>query len=137
MDNIFVVQKHQATNLHYDFRLEIGNVLKSWAIRKGPPLKVGVKRLAIETTDHPLEYAYFSGIIPKGSYGAGLVEIWDIGYFKNLKDISIVESYNIGKIEILLFGKVLKGRYALILSHYGDYKNRPDKEWLLIKLKDL
>jgi len=134
MENIFVVQKHNSKNLHYDFRLKIGEVLKSWAIRKGPPLSIGIKRLAIETTDHPLSYANFQGDIEKGQYGAGHVEIWDKGYFKNLKPISILESYKEGKIEIMLFGKKLKGKYILILSHYGEKKHKPDKEWLLIKL---
>lgn len=104
---IFVVQKHQARNLHYDLRLEDQGVLKSWAIPKQPPLKSRIKRLAMQVEDHPLAYADFKGIIPPGQYGAGKVEIWDKGtleYEKNKRD----------EIIINLKGKKLKGRYLLI-----------------------
>lgn len=117
----FVVQKHQSTHLHYDFRLEIDGVLRSWAIPKGPPLEPAVRRLAIQVEDHPIDYIDFTGIIPKGEYGAGSVEIWDKGEF-NLEK----ESANI--LEFSLRGKKLSGRYALI--------HTDDKNWLLIRRKE-
>lgn len=125
--SLFVVQKHHASHLHYDFRIELEGVLKSWAVPKGPPKKVAEKRLAIETEDHPMEYAYFKGVIPEGEYGAGLVEIWDRGTFINLKDIPLKKCYNNGRIELDLKGKKLKGPFALI--HFKE------KQWLLIKMK--
>ena len=125
--SLFVVQKHHATHLHYDFRIELEGVLKSWAVPKGPPKKMAEKRLAIETEDHPMEYAYFKGVIPEGEYGAGLVEIWDRGTFINLKDIPLKKCYNNGRIELDLKGKKLKGPFALI--HFKE------KQWLLIKMK--
>ncbi len=127
--NIFVVQKHDATNLHYDFRLKMGDVLKSWAIPKGPSLNPSEKRLAIETEDHPIDYAEFEGKISEGNYGAGSVLLWDKGEYENLKD-SMFQSYEDGKIEIELHGKKLKGRFGLI-----KLKNSK-KNWLLIKAKD-
>jgi DNA ligase D-like protein (predicted 3'-phosphoesterase) len=117
----FVVQKHQSTHLHYDFRLEIDGVLRSWAIPKGPPLEPAVRRLAIQVEDHPIDYIDFTGIIPKGEYGAGSVEIWDKGEF-NLEK----ESANI--LEFSLRGKKLSGSYALI--------HTDDKNWLLIRRKE-
>ncbi len=117
----FVVQKHWARNLHYDFRLELDGVLKSWAVPKGPPQKVGDKRLAIQVEDHPLEYASFHGTIPEGQYGAGRVAIWDKGQvkFKRItKDL----------IEFDLFGKKLKGKFALL--HPAKFEK---KNWLFIK----
>lgn len=131
---IFVVQKHHATHLHYDFRIEMNGVLKSWAVPKGVPGKPGIRHLAINTEDHPMEYARFHGVIPEGEYGAGLVEIWDHGTFENIKkdkktgdEISLKKSFELGSIELDLQGKVLKGPYALI--HFKE------KEWLLIKMK--
>ncbi|HSX12302.1 MAG TPA: DNA polymerase ligase N-terminal domain-containing protein [Rhabdochlamydiaceae bacterium] len=124
---LFVVQKHYASHLHYDFRLEMEGVLKSWAVPKGIPTKTAEKRLAIETEDHPLEYAYFKGVIPEGQYGAGRVEIWDRGTFINLKEIPLKKSYRNGRMELELKGKKLKGAFALI--HFRE------KQWLLIKMK--
>jgi bifunctional non-homologous end joining protein LigD len=125
--NIFVVQKHNASHLHYDFRLAIDGVLKSWAVPKGPSKRVGLKRLAVQTEDHPLAYATFEGTIAKGNYGAGTVEIWDHGTYSNEKTISMSESLDDGKLEFILDGTQLKGRYVLVRMH-----NSP-KNWLLIK----
>ncbi len=118
---IFVVQEHHARNLHYDFRLEIGGVLKSWAVPKGIPLS-GEKRLAIRTEDHPIEYAKFFGTIPEGLYGAGTVKIWDKGKY-------IPESVHKDKIVFELFGKKLKGKYVLIKTKFSK------KSWLLFRKK--
>lgn len=137
---IFVIQKHDARNLHYDFRLQVGKVLKSWAVPKGPSADSRVKRLAVPTEDHPLDYAGFEGVIPKGEYGAGTVLIWDRGTYRNLREDkekkekkSMEESLKEGKIEVELSGKKLRGGYALIRSGWGSGKM---KNWLLIKMKD-
>ncbi len=118
----FVVQEHHARNLHYDFRLEHEGVLKSWAVPKGVPEEKGVKRLAVQVEDHPVDYINFSGIIPEGEYGAGEVKIWDKGKWKlisgDLQD---------GSIKFELSGKKLKGEYALI-----RFKNI--KNWLIFKI---
>lgn len=131
---IFVIQKHNARNLHFDFRLEINGVLKSWAVPKGPSTDPSEKRLAMPTEDHPMEYADFEGVIPEGQYGAGTVMVWDKGTFENLKskdgkNVSLEQFYKDGKIEIFLKGKKIHGGYALI-----KMKNR--KGWLLIKMDD-
>ncbi|MBD3190266.1 MAG: DNA ligase [Candidatus Heimdallarchaeota archaeon] len=141
---IFVIQKHDASNLHYDLRMEINSVLKSWAVPKGPSMDPKVKRLAITTEDHPVAYANFEGRIPEGEYGAGLVIIWDRGTYDNLKEeeegeeeqeekkpISMEEAYEEGHITIRLNGQKVKGNFALIRT--GKEKN---KRWLLIKMKD-
>lgn len=125
---IFVVQSHKATHLHYDFRIEVDGVLKSWAIPKGPPLKAGEKRLAIPTDDHAIEYAKFEGAIPEGQYGAGIVEVWDQGTYKTATPVS--KALKEGKIEMLLRGKKLKGNYMLI-----RFQRSPKELWLLIKAK--
>jgi DNA ligase D-like protein (predicted 3'-phosphoesterase) len=117
--NIYVIQKHQATHLHYDLRLEMDGVLKSWAVPKTPPTETSVKRLAVQVEDHPLEYADFEGTIPEGQYGAGTVEIWDRGHYV-LKDRK--EDKLIFEIE----GERLKGTYCLI-----RFKGR--KNWLFFK----
>jgi len=132
---LFVIQKHDATNLHYDFRIEIEGVLASWAIPKGPSTNPSVKRLAMKTENHPLKYANFEGVIPKGEYGAGAVIIWDKGTYKNQRKDgkNMTESLKDGKIEIFLQGKKLKGGYALIKT--GSKKNN-GKRWLLIKKSD-
>ncbi len=120
---IFTIQKHQATNLHYDFRLEMKGVLKSWALPKIPPRTKGTKRLAIQVEDHPISYATFHGTIPEGNYGAGKVEIWDNGTYELIeKDPK--------KLEIKLHGKKLNGNYVLIKTGYGKNK----KGWLFFKI---
>jgi DNA ligase D-like protein (predicted 3'-phosphoesterase) len=126
-NKIFVVQKHDASHLHYDFRLEINNVLKSWAVPKIPPTKPDVKRLAIQTEDHPLSYADFEGTIEEGLYGAGRVEIWDKGTFKP-------ETIEENKIVFELAGRKLQGTYVLLkLKSHGKYKG--EQNWLLFKKK--
>jgi len=118
---IFVVQRHQARHLHYDLRLEMDGVLKSWAVPKEPPLEPGVKRLAVEVEDHPLEYANFEGVIPEGMYGAGRVEIWDQGTYQ-------LKHRSMDKIEFSLNGEKMRGDYVLI-------RFKRNKNWLLIKRK--
>ncbi|MDD3480940.1 MAG: DNA polymerase ligase N-terminal domain-containing protein [Patescibacteria group bacterium] len=124
----FVVQKHNAQNLHYDFRLERSGVLVSWAVPKGPPEKVGDKKLAIRVEDHPVSYKDFEGQIPEGEYGAGQVEIWDKGEYETLK----WDEKDDGVIEFVLKGNKLQGRYSLVKTKgYGGNK----ESWLLIKNK--
>lgn len=130
--NIFVVQKHDASHLHYDFRLEAEGVLKSWAIPKGPSENPEDKRLAVMVEDHPLDYADFEGAIPEGQYGAGTVEIWDNGEYENMRTIPMSKSIEDGKIEIKLKGKKLKGNFALIRTKFGG----KGKNWLFFRMKD-
>lgn len=126
----FVVHEHHAAHLHYDFRLEIGGVLKSWAIPKGPSMNPAERRLAILVDDHPIEYGEFEGIIPEGRYGAGAVVIWDSGVFEPLEDPEAGLAN--GRLSFRLKGKRLKGEFALaLLRGKGD-----DKQWLLMKKKD-
>jgi DNA ligase D-like protein (predicted 3'-phosphoesterase) len=128
---IFVIQEHQASHLHYDVRLEIDGVLVSWAVPKGPSLNPRVKRLAVQTEDHPMDYADFEGIIPEG-YGAGTVMVWDTGAYKNLRDESMEECLKQGQIEVELKGKKLEGAFAFVRTHYAGSK----KNWLMLKMKD-
>ena len=131
----FVIQKHAATTLHYDFRLEIGGVLKSWAIPKGPSKDPRDKRLAVPTEDHTMEYKDFEGEIAEGSYGAGKVTIWDKGTYVNIREkVSMQKAYQEGKIEICLHGKKLAGNYALIRMQRSFHKDK-EKPWLIIKMK--
>lgn len=128
--NIFVVQKHDASHLHYDFRLAIDGVLVSWAVPKGPPLRAGIKRLALRTDDHPLAYASFEGTIPEGNYGAGTVEIWDQGKYRVAVKKDMKKQLKNGKIEFELHGARLRGAYMLVQTGADD----PQK-WLLMKKK--
>ena len=121
---IFVIHRHDASHLHWDLRLEMSGVLKSWAVPKEPPKTKGVKRLAIQVEDHPLGYAKFSGKIPEGNYGAGTVEIWDSGTYE-------LKEKDDKKIEIKLNGKKMKGNYVLVKTKYG---NKPEKSWLFFKV---
>ena len=123
-EKIFVVHEHHASHLHWDLRLEIDGVLKSWAVPKEPPVSENnPKRLAIQVEDHPLEYAKFRGTIPEGNYGAGKVEIWDNGTYE-LKNVEAK------KIEMVFRGKKLKGNYVLIKTNYGA---KPEKSWLFFR----
>ncbi len=132
---IYVIQKHDASHLHYDFRLEWGGVLKSWAVPKGPSTVPRTMRLAMLTEDHPLDYANFEGVIPKGNYGAGTVMVWDIGTYRNQRqDLDMEQSFHNGKIEVWLDGKKLKGGYALIRTQ--GMGGEDGKKWLLVKMKD-
>ncbi|WP_287007961.1 DNA polymerase ligase N-terminal domain-containing protein [Legionella sp.] len=126
-NSLFVIQKHAASHLHYDFRLELEGVLKSWAVPKGPCLDSKVKRLAIHVEDHPIEYGTFEGIIPKGEYGGGTVMLWDEGQWHSLDD-DAVKAYQKGHLRFELIAKKLQGRWDLI-----RFK---EKEWFLIKYKD-
>jgi DNA ligase D-like protein (predicted 3'-phosphoesterase) len=136
----FVIQKHDASSLHYDFRLEVDGVLKSWVVPKGPSTDPSVKRLAIPTEDHPLAYATFEGVIPASEtsreYGAGTVLVWDTGTYRNLKEDEgegplLAEAIDEGKVTVWLDGEKLRGGYALIRTGSGD-----DTRWLLIKIDD-
>jgi DNA ligase D-like protein (predicted 3'-phosphoesterase) len=120
-ENLYVIQKHSAAHLHYDLRLEMDNVLKSWAIPKEPPTCSGIRRLAIQVEDHPVGYATFEGIIPEGEYGAGSVEIWDKGSYK------LIDRKE-DKLVIEINGSKLKGIYVLV-------RFKDPKEWLFFKKK--
>ncbi len=136
---VFVIQKHDASNLHYDFRIEVDGVLKSWAVPKGPSTDPSVKRLAVPTEDHPLAYADFEGVIPEGEYGGGTVLVWDRGTYRNLKEAqdddqdppSLADQLADGHATVWLKGEKLRGGYALIRTGKGE-KSR----WLLIKMDD-
>lgn len=121
---IFVIQEHYATHHHFDFRLEVDGVLKSWAVPKEPPKEEGIKRLAIQTQDHAMEYADFEGIIPEGRYGAGTVKIWDKGTFtlQKIEDKEIIFS---------LDGKKMKGEFVLVKTKFGK-----GNSWLFFKKMD-
>src|ERR1700754_5082623 len=137
---IFVVQKHAASHLHYDFRLEMEGVLKSWAIPKGPSLNPADKRLAMQVEDHPFGYKDFEGIIPPGNYGAGTVMVWDEGTYEPLEttkgnkadqDRVLRKELAAGSLKFRLNGKKLKGEFALVKT-----RGRGENSWLLIKHRD-
>ncbi len=136
---LFVIQKHAASRLHYDFRLEMAGVLKSWAVPKGPSMNPADKRLAMLVEDHPIDYKDFEGSIPEGNYGAGSVIIWDQGTYEPLekaptkaaKEKLLLKAFNSGSIKISLYGKKVRGEFALVLT-----KGRGENSWLLIKHRD-
>lgn len=135
---IFVIQRHAASRLHYDFRLEMEGVLKSWAVPKGPSLDPKDKRLAMMVEDHPYDYKDFEGNIPEGNYGAGQVEVWDSGTYEPLEvnsklsdEKELLKELHAGSLKFILHGKKLKGEFALV-----KMKNSEDNAWLLIKHKD-
>ena len=127
-ERLFVVQKHRASALHYDFRLEAGGVLVSWAVPKGPSLNPSDKRLAMAVEDHPLGYARFEGVIPAGEYGGGTVMVWDIGTYHLDEEESFDAAMRKGRIVFTLDGKKLKGSWALVRTG--------SRKWLLMKRKD-
>lgn len=122
-ENFFVVHEHDASHLHYDLRLSINGVLRSWAVPKEPPEKEGIKRFAFQTEDHPLEYADFEGTIPEGMYGAGTVRIWDRGEFR-------LEEEKNDRLVFELKGRRLSGRYAMIKTKF-----KGNESWLFFKRK--
>jgi len=128
----FVVQRHAASTLHYDFRLEMDGVLKSWAVTKEPAEDSAVKRLAVRTEDHPLEYADFEGDIPEREYGAGHVDLWDQGAW--VPDEPPLTALRRGKLTFELKGRRMKGRWALI--RMGNASTRKKDLWLLMKVRD-
>lgn len=134
--NSFVIQKHDASHLHYDFRLAVDDALKSWAVPRGPSMDPSEKRLAVEVEDHPLDYADFEGVIPEGEYGAGTVMVWDRGEYRNLradkdKNSTMAESHEAGLIEVWLKGDKIEGGYAL-----KRFRGGKKPQWLLIKMDD-
>jgi bifunctional non-homologous end joining protein LigD len=135
---IFVVQRHKASRLHYDFRLELDGVLKSWAVPRGPSMNPKDKRLAMMVEDHPYDYKDFEGVIPEGNYGAGIVELWDHGTYSDIDNSSFKEAeknlrkgLKSGDFKFKLFGKKLKGEFVLV-----KLKSKEDNSWLLIKHRD-
>src|SRR4029077_4787499 len=131
-DNTFVVQKHAARRLHYDFRLAINGTLKSWPVPKGPSMNPGDKRLAVQTEDHPLDYAGFEGKIPEGNYGAGTVMVWDRGTYALEGKGNALEQLARGEIKFSLNGEKLRGSFVLVKLKHSEKGN----EWLMIKHKD-
>jgi len=130
---LYVVQKHRATQLHYDFRLEWHGTLLSWAVPKGPSLDPSVKRLAMQVEDHPVEYAEFEGVIPEGEYGGGTVMVWDNGTWEpEVEDVDA--AIQKGDLKFTLRGKKLKGSWVLVRTH--GYGSSSGKSWLLIKHRD-
>lgn len=136
---IFVIHKHDASTLHYDFRLEIDGVLKSWAVPKGPSTDPREKRLAVETDDHPLDYADFEGVIAGDQYGSGTVLVWDTGVFENAKrddnghiEKSLSDCFKDGHLTVLLHGEKLSGGYSL--THFRSENGK--RQWLLVKTDD-
>jgi len=125
---MFVVQKHRATQLHYDFRLEVDGVLKSWAVPKGPSLDPTVRRLAMQVEDHPVDYAKFEGVIPEGEYGGGTVMVWDYGTYEPENTDDVDSALRKGELKFSLNGQKLKGSWVLVRTR--------DRQWLLIKHRD-
>jgi bifunctional non-homologous end joining protein LigD len=130
---LYVIQKHRATQLHYDFRLEFEGVLLSWAVPKGPSLDPSVKRLAMQVEDHPVDYGGFEGVIPEGEYGGGTVMVWDTGTWTP-ESPDIAEALKKGDLKFSLHGKKLRGSWVLVRTH--GYGSSSGKSWLLIKHRD-
>ncbi len=130
---LYVIQKHRATQLHYDFRLEFNGVLLSWAVPKGPSLDPSVKRLAMQVEDHPRDYASFEGVIPEGEYGGGTVMVWDTGEWSPESD-DVDSALRKGDLKFTLHGKKLRGSWVLVRTR--GYGSKSDKSWLLIKHRD-
>jgi len=129
----FVIQKHDASRLHYDFRLETEDgILKSWAIPKGISMDPQIKRLAVLVEDHPLDYINFEGVIPENNYGAGTVIVWDTGLYATKKSMN--QQFRDGKITFILYGNKIKGLFSLI--KIKNAKSKDENQWLLIKSKD-
>jgi len=137
-DNIFVIQKHDAQNLHYDFRLSIDGVLKSWAVPRGLSTEANEKRLAIRTEDHPVDYADFEGVIPEDEYGGGTVMVWDKGEYDSIKngDKSMKEALEDGALKFELKGEKIKGGYAMARTQQGDDDDDQNEQWVIFKLDD-
>jgi bifunctional non-homologous end joining protein LigD len=133
---IFVVQKHDASRLHYDFRLAINGILASWAVPKGPSMNPAEKHLAIRTEDHPLEYAEFEGVIPAGQYGAGTVMVWDMGLYEPQNGIPPDKQLSQGKIDVELRGSKLRGGFTLVRTGKRPANSSGKEQWLLIKRRD-
>lgn len=130
---VFVVQRHEASRLHYDFRLELDGTLVSWAVPREPSMSIGVRRLAVRTEDHPREYAEFHGDIPEGQYGAGRVQIWDRGTWRPVGDAQ--EGLTRGHLKFELAGERLRGRFVMIrMKSRGDERQ---ENWLLIRERDV
>ncbi|MFL5728986.1 MAG: DNA polymerase ligase N-terminal domain-containing protein, partial [Cytophagaceae bacterium] len=136
----FVVQKHDASHLHYDFRLEMQGVLKSWAVPKGPSMNPQDKRLAMMVEDHPYDYRTFEGVIPEGNYGGGTVIVWDEGYYEPLgseglsrkeQEKLLIKQLYSGSLKFKMYGKKLKGEFALF-----EMKGRGERSWILVKHRD-
>jgi bifunctional non-homologous end joining protein LigD len=130
---LYVIQKHRATQLHYDFRLEFNGVLLSWAVPKGPSPDPSVKRLAMQVEDHPIEYGDFEGIIPEGEYGGGTVMVWDNGEWSPESD-DVEAALKKGDLKFTLHGKKLRGSWVLVRTR--GFGSNADRSWLLIKHKD-
>ena len=133
---IFVVQKHNASRMHYDFRLAINGVLVSWAVPKGPSMNPAEKHLAIRTEDHPLEYAAFEGVIPEGQYGAGTVMVWDKGTYDPKNNVPPDQQLAQGKIDVELHGFKLRGGFTLARTGKPSADSNGKERWLLIKHRD-
>ncbi len=146
--HVFVVQKHDASHLHFDFRLELDGVMKSWAVPKGPSLDPSVKRLAMQVEDHPLDYNVFEGTIPQGEYGGGTVMLWDRGTFEPDRDAGartaddrsdaqiLRDGYERGDLKFILHGERLRGSWVLVRTRLGRGASAARPQWLLIKHRD-
>ncbi len=141
-DPIFVIQEHRASSHHFDLRIQVGDVLKSWAVPKGPSTDPSDKRLAIPTEDHPLDYADFEGVIPEDEYGGGVVLVWDAGPYENLKHddggdpVPLEDQLEDGHLTVWLHGEKIKGGIALTRIAPGDDEQGDDERWLLVKMDD-